>query len=224
MCWNATVSLNTFAFALFVIVLAYVNSYASLTVCALYLLFAGIQLVEGLVWLTLDTNGGWNVALAVAAYVIIWLQPIASLLSVRGRDALRNKLAIAYVGSMLALSIAWWLWDSSPTDFRMVPSSNGHLEWKWMSPLFGSPIGIAMISLWLFFFLLPAWLNGTYHMLVLGLVTFFISLYTFAQARTVGSMWCWIANLLFVVILLDILFMQPCMQTVCNFKKKITKR
>ena len=213
MCWNATVSLNTFAFALFAVALAYVNKYndTPLAVYGMYLLFASMQLIEGGVWLTLNRADGaqWNRALSIVGFVVISLQPLVSLLTIRGRDALRAKLLLAYV-AFLAVTCVYVLTVAS-TDFRTLPASNGHLDWKWLSPMFESSVGWCITLVWLTFLLLPWLLNRTYFSLAFILAAFVVSVVAFYKARTIGSMWCWIANLVFLKIVFDILFLQPCM-------------
>ena len=211
MCWNATVSLNTFAFAMFTMVLAGLNKYRGyeLSMYIFYLSFACMQLVEGVTWLTLD-DPSWNAALSVAALALVILQPAASIMTIaESSAATRNRLIMAY-GVFVLLLIAWMVTSTTSTDYRMVRASNGHLEWKWLSPIFEPGVGLAFLVGWMCFFLLPQVVNRSIVGFSFLLGTFLLSVYTYHDARTIGSMWCWIANVAFVKVLLDILFFQPC--------------
>ena len=208
-------SLNTFAFALFTIVLAKINDYNHypLTVYLFYLSFATMQLLEGLVWLTLNRTR-WNVALSVATLTLILLQPVASLMTIEKRKDLRSKLLVAY-GAFVVVLLAWALLTIS-MDFRMVPAPNGHLEWKWLTQILETPVGLSLFAVWFLFFILPSALNGSIIAFACIAFTCAASLFTFYQARTFGSLWCWVSNVVFVAIMLDMLFLQPCMKPYMN--------
>ena len=209
MCWNSTVSLNTFAFAVFTMVLTKVNNYRNLSLSTYVFLlsFACIQLVEGLTWLSIN-DPGWNTTLSVAAMSLILLQPAASILTIPHRSQ-RTKLLIAY-GAFLVAVIGYMLMTT--VDLRMVPAPNGHLEWKWF-PL-QTQAGLCFFAIWLTFFCLPTILTGSVVRIawVVGLCA--VSFYTFYHGRTFGSMWCWVANTTFAIMLLDLLFLQPCMSII----------
>ena len=54
MCWNQTISLNTFIFTLFGINFAYLNNVISIYDYIFYLLFSSIQLLEYFAWGNLE--------------------------------------------------------------------------------------------------------------------------------------------------------------------------
>jgi len=219
MCWNATVSLNTYAFALFTIALAYVNKYRDtpLAVFAVLLLFSSIQLVEGGVWLTLD-DARWNRLLSMVAFAIIALEPAAMIATLGRKHATLRRWLFGAYAAFVAAYLAWMTLVVGGFDFRTLPASNGHLEWKWLTPAFTTAVGWTGTLIWLAFFLAPSLLNGAYVAFAALLATFAASVALFYPAHTIGTMWCWVANLIFVKMLFDLLFMQPCMVSIKNRK------
>ena len=210
-CVGTRPSLNTFAFAFaaFTVLLAYVNKYHNLPIAAyaFFLLFSSMQLIEAGVWLTLNRKDGpdWNRVLSIIGFIAIALEPLVSLLRIQN-STLRNRLLLAYV--IFALITCVSLIGSM--DFRTLPAANGHLEWKWLSPVFESPIGWCIILIWLTFLIIPLLQSQAYLATAFLLGVFTLSIITFYRERTIGSIWCWIVNLVFVKILIDILFLQPC--------------
>ena len=208
MCWNATVSLNTYAFAIFTIVFAIVNKYYKNNEAAYGILFvfASMQLVEGMVWLTLSNGQNWNRALSMAAFALIVLEPLVQLLTIRGHPQLRNWLLVAYAVFSVVV-----FFSMTHIDFRMIPAANGHLEWKWINPFFETAVGWCILLIWLTFFMLPPLINRTYLAFAFMLGTFILSVACFIKGHTAGSMWCWMSNIIFVYITVNILFIQPCL-------------
>ena len=106
----------------------------------------------------------------------------------------RTVAACAYV-----LFITMWLLTSS-FDFSTVRAANGHLAWKWLQP---HPI-VAMV--WLAFLIAPFIIRRNYMFATYILATFIISVVTYINYGTWGSMWCWMYNMIWVVLLAKVAF------------------
>lgn len=212
MCWSAQVSLNTFALAVFGMLLARANNYsfhAKWTIWTYLSLFsfACMQLVEAVMWMFIG-DGTINAIMSAVAMTIIVSQPMFSIAAIDGRRVLRSRLMWAYVAfvGVCALVLAGARY---PIPLRSSRVANGHLKWEWLAPFLGPLCGIAVV--WTVFLLVPQFLNGSYVMAVVLSGTFAVSLFTYWTAGTAGSMWCWILNLIWFGIIFDVFRKTMCM-------------
>jgi hypothetical protein len=178
MCWNQSVSLNTFFFGLFAVSLALYNRVISLISGLGAMSFISMQLIEYFAWRNLGNKETLSV-LSKLGLGLILSQPLV----VHASRVQNFAISLVYVVCVL-------LFFSSHTNtFSMHKAANGHLAWSWLptSPLF--------ISLWLMFFLLPFLYTKEYLFFFTLLLTVLLSLYTYYKDNTWGSMWCWVANI-----------------------------
>jgi hypothetical protein len=129
-----------------------------------------------------------------AAAMLLWIQPLASIQTLRGTafSFYYRPLSIAYI----VLSLLELGWNPVPSShYRMAPK-NGHLEWKWIRLFRPS------LLIYFSFLLLPLFLVPNPLLLFFVFVTLGISLYAYGTDNTWGSLWCWQINGIAVVILL----------------------
>ena len=102
MCWNQNVSLNTFIFSMFVLLLiAYNNTYTQYKtpifnnkfVYFFFISFITMQLIEFFLWRNID-NKKINNLLSMIGALLLLIQPIASLLMLKD-DSLKYKLILS---------------------------------------------------------------------------------------------------------------------------------
>jgi hypothetical protein len=187
MCWNQSVSLNTFLFGLFAVSLALYNKVLTPLGSLGAMSFISMQLVEYFAW----RNLGNKEVIALLSKVALGLILVQPLLAHAGRIK-SNIIPLAYIVGVLLF------FTSHKTTFSMHKAANGHLSWTWLprSPLF--------ISLWLAFFLLPLLYVKEYVVFFGTLIIVLLSLYTYYKDNTWGSMWCWFANLYSVYLLANV--------------------
>ena len=103
MCWNQYVSLNTFMFSIFVLLLiAYNNKYTQYKtplfnnkfVYFFFLSFITMQLIEFFIWRNID-NKKLNNLFSTLGALLLLIQPIASLLMLKD-ESLKYKLITLY--------------------------------------------------------------------------------------------------------------------------------
>jgi len=197
MCWNQSVSLNTFLFGLFAVSLGLYNKVIKPLNALGAMSFISMQLIEFFAWRNLGNKENISFLSKVALGFIL-SQP---LLVHAGRF---NTIIIplAYIVGLILFFI------SHTTTFSMHKAANGHLAWTWLptSPLF--------IVSWMMFFLLPFLYTKEYLFFFVILITALISFYTYYKDNTWGSMWCWIANiysiyLLYLVFSKDLCLAKP---------------
>lgn len=208
MCYNETISLNTFVFSMAVMAFIYYNNqYTQYKVKAfqnkyMYLFFisvVSIQLVEYFLWKSIKTG---NVRMNEIASTIGWLfirvlHPV-SFLFLLDNTFLRNLLVVSY---LIGVFIFTWF-SSSPIEFFTIVK-DGHLFWHW---LYREKIEYKLYGIIYFLFLIPAfmklpWLTGI-------AMIYFIYLY-FHRNNNWTSMWCWSINLTFIFYLVWILIVLP---------------
>jgi hypothetical protein len=181
MCWNAEVSLQSFSIGLLTIILAYTKG-LSFPTAFFCLTITFMQLVEYFVW-----SGYNNFLASVAAVFLLWLQPVASILT------LETYLIPLLLGAYIGLTFLGYLlgYRIKKEHFRMYKAPNGHLAWDWLQPTFKTSI---MLFVYFFFLLYPLILSESWILLSLSLSTLGLSLWTYFKYNTWGSMWCWIVN------------------------------
>lgn len=195
MCWNESVSLNTFIFSSFVLLLiVYNNLYTKYKIQELnnvwvYFFIASfvfIQLIEFFIWRNIN-NKFYNKFFSILATLLVILQPIFSIMMVTNIQ-IRNLLLLGY--SLLAFPYS--IYKLSIENIHSVIGKNGHLQWNYFN---NTPIMWVIVAfIWLFFFLFSLFYERKYTMLIFGIVTLIISFINYMNNHTIWSMWCWSVN------------------------------
>ena len=207
MCWNAEVSFQSFGIGLIGIIVASNTGFSP----SMLLIFATIvfmQLIEGIVW-TYGSNPDINFYASVSAAALLMIQPIASILAIWGHERPHTPLLlIAYVVLGLISQLIDHKTDprSLREQYNMREEYVGrgvwgrpHLHWKWLDP-----IPWASLTVYFIFLIGPLILTKQYDFVALVLLTLAVSVYSFGKGW--GSMWCWIVNLMVIVICAKKLF------------------
>lgn len=192
MCWNEQVSLNTFLFSSFVLLLIiYNNTYTQYKIHELnnvwiYVFMAlviSIQLAEFFIWRNIN-NKKYNHLFSVITMIILHMQPIASLM-ILSNTYLRNSLLAAY----LMIIIPSAIYKLSTKYIYSVIGKSGHLRWNFYDLY--PPLDLLV---WLFFFLFSFFYEKKWVGIVFGISTLILSYANYYQYHTMGSMWCWSVN------------------------------
>jgi len=195
MCWNATVSLNTFLFSASVVALAVYNSnftqykipeFSNVFFVLFLMSFVLMQLIEFFIWRNID-DPSKNHIFSVCATLLLISQPFFSLALVNSLP-LRHFLMIMY--SIFAVPYA--IHVASSNRIRSSVSQTGHLRWQFSD---ASPVPrIAVILVWFFFFLFSFVYEKRIGGLAFALITLLICFLNYRNDNTMWSMWCWIVN------------------------------
>ena len=183
MCWSAEVSLKSFLIGILSIGIGYMFHLpiSLLFFCTTIVL---MQLIEYIVWTHYD-NKNINRQASIAAVTLLFLQPIASIMTLQ-----TNKIPMLI--SYLVLSLLSLLLFSD-TDMSMKRAANGHLAWNWLQQ---TPQTILSLTIYFIFLFVPLLLKKNIELLFIAMITLAASLYSYLKDNTWGSMWCWIVNLL----------------------------
>ena len=198
MCWNASVSLNTYIFGLFASSFAYYNGTTDLLGFLLFQSFIIMQLIEYFIWSKTFPNS----LLSQIALFAILCQPVLNILKIQKMPKLIPYLLVAYF--IFIIIVYTIITPLNTLDFSSVPSKNGHLAWKWFS------WNIYIIVIW-FAFLSARWvIDEMYLILVFVSIALIISIILYKKTQTWGSMWCWIANIISFYIIAMVFYKDFC--------------
>ena len=198
MCWNASVSLNTYIFGLFASLFSYYNGFGNILSVILYQSFIIIQLIEYFIW----TKTFSNKLLSQIALFVILCQPIFNIIKIETYPKAIHYLLAAY---LIFIIILYTLIIPIDTiNFSTVSSKNGHLSWKWLN------WNIYIIFIW-YTFLSTRWIIDKMYMIFIVIsVLLIITLILYKETNTFGSMWCWVANVLSIYLIFVVFYKDMC--------------
>jgi hypothetical protein len=197
MCWNASVSLNTFVFGVFASLFSYFNDDMKILYVISYLSVIIMQLIEYFVWSETFSNK----LLSQIAFLLIFSQPIFNIISIEKRPELIPYLLLPYIIFVIVYTIITPL---NTLDFSMVPSKNGHLSWKWLES------NLLIILIW-YMFLSSRWIiDDMYISFILITIILIISIILYKDTQTWGSLWCWVCNIASFYFILCVFYKDFC--------------
>jgi hypothetical protein len=208
MCWNKDVSINTFLFSTFILILIiYNNNYTQYKIDEINNIFAYLfllsfmlmQLIEYFLWQNLK-NKFYNKILSICAASLIFLQPVASIFIIKDIKE-RNLLLFIYLFFGIPVS----LYSLFNIKFTTSVAENGHLKWNWIDK---NNLHIGYIF-YLFFLFYPLFREKLYFSSLLAFVLLLITFYTFFKDGTADSMWCWSVNLIMLYFAVKLLIFLP---------------
>jgi hypothetical protein len=207
MCWNKEVSLNTFLFSGFVLLLIiYNNKYTKYKTLELdnfwiYLFLATIilvQLDEYFIWKYIK-NSYYNTFYTIIIQSIFFIQPVISLMILNNKN-LRNLLICIYL--IVMIPFATYIFFTKRMYAEV--SSKGHLSYN--NYLNAYPM---IFFFWVCLFLFSFFYNRTYQGFLFGLITFLVIFYNYQEDKSIASMWCWIVNSVMIYYAARLLFYLP---------------
>ena len=198
MCWNASVSLNTYMFGLFASLFSYYNGESNILSVIFFQSVIIMQLIEYFLW----TKTFSNRLLSQIALLVILFQPIFNILQIKSRPEFIPYLLSSYVIFIIILYTT--IIPLNTVQFSSVPDKNGHLSWKWLD----WNLYIALI--W-YVFLSSRWIIDKMYISLI-FITFFLitSLILYKDTNTWGSMWCWICNIVSIYFILNVFYKDFC--------------
>ena len=213
MCWNKEVSLNTFLFSGFVLLLIYYNNtytkykvaeFDSIWVYIFFCSFIFMQLIEYFIWKNIN-NAFYNSFYSILAVYLLIFQSIVILMMLNNAN-LRGIMLVCY----MLIAVPFCIYMFATKHVNTTVSAMGHLKWNFLTYL--TSYEPYYIMVWLFFFLFSLFYNKNYHGFIFGLVTLFITLYTYVKDGSFGSMWCWIVNSIMIYYAVYLLIYLPFME------------
>ncbi len=193
MCWNAEVSLQSFLIGIGATFVAYQKGLPfPTTLFCLTIVF--MQLIEYVVWTYYD-NPTVNFVASLSAVFLLWLQPLASILTLQTKWTI--EILLLYVGVSGIGFLLFTDLDKLRETYQMKRAENGHLQWNWLQKDTKTTVSLVFYFI---FLLTPLLLRKEYTLLGITLSTLGLSLYSFYKENTWGSMWCWLVNYIVVAV------------------------
>ncbi len=194
MCYNATVSLNTFIFGVSVAILAHYTKIIPYYGILILLSITSMQLLEYFAWTYYD-NPLINKILSLIGLFIIFIQVL--LLNYYYPDPKTSKILLSF---MFIFILLFLIFEFRNVNFSMKKGKNKHLIWYWLDlPIIWIIIGIT-------FYLIPVFLTKNLSIIISTIVILSISLYFYWRYKTWGTMWCYFSNFLWIFILFKIIY------------------
>jgi len=193
MCWNAQVSLNTFIYACISSIIVYNLGVIRLEAIIIILVVSSMQLLEYFIW-THIKDDDMNELLSKIGLFIIFIQ-LLLIINFNKYQIIRPYLILSF----MFFVILFILTDFRNVNFKTSIASNGHLRWHWLE------IPTFWIIIFLCYYLIPILLNDKndkYYQFAFIFSTLLISLYTYYKYKTWGSMWCYISNLSWILLII----------------------
>jgi hypothetical protein len=209
MCWNQYVSINTFLFGVFVLLLiSFYNKYSNYKIDEFknpytyffIMSFITMQFIEFVLWRNLDNNF-INKLMSILGSLLLVIQPIASLTMLHNIE-LRNKLLIIYS----IPSFSYFIYKLLNKKFYTTISKNGHLKWNWASDINHN---FLFYLFYLFFLYFSLFINKNYMGILLTLPLFGLFYYLYYNDGSAGSLWCWSINIIMLYYLIKLLILLP---------------
>jgi hypothetical protein len=206
MCWNTTVSLNTFLFSGFILLLVmYNNTYTGYKIKELnniwmYLFLASIivmQLIEYFIWKNIN-NIYYNKLFSTLGSCILFTQPIYSLMLISNIQ-IRNIMLSLYLLWGIPYSIYQLLYKNIHSEI----GKNGHLIWRYFE------LEPPLLFIWVFFLVFGLLYQKLWFIAGVGIILFIISYYKYKNENSLGSMWCWLVNTIMVYYAIYLLYYLP---------------
>lgn len=190
MCWSPEVSLGTYLFsAIPLFILTFHYKYISIPMFLAAHSFISMQLVEFFLWIYLN-NPALNYFFSVIGFILVISQPFFYIVSI---EIFQYKYLVLLIYFLCIL----YFYIVKNIEFKTVVAKNGHLEWKWLNvPLYSALVWLGFFCIRPLYLYLknPAKNKTELLWFFIIITTFGISYATYVDAKTWGSMWCYIAN------------------------------
>lgn len=183
-------SLNTFLFSFFAVNFAYFNNIINIYECLFFYSFISMQLIEYFTWKHLH-NKKINRLLSQLGMLLVFIQPLFFIL-------IPNNVKFNIKATLITLYVIFlvFLGYLIKYDYSMVKAPNGHLAWNWLN------VPVFYIFIWVTFLLVILLYAKKYILFAINALIFLAIYYTYYKTNTWGSLWCWIANGLAVVLII----------------------
>lgn len=184
MCWNESVSLNTFIFSTFVVIFSYFNKILDIYQCLLLFSISFMQLIEFFIWRNIN-NTRKNKFYSEIAKLVLVSQPVFSLLTIQNKSIKYATVVLYIVGFFVNKA---FFTKKNIKYKKTTIGKNGHLRWNWMTT---KPI---LVVIYLVCLLVPILFWKKSFIFVVFSATLIASLILFRKDGTWGSLWCWASN------------------------------
>ena len=193
MCWNAEISLNTFIFGIISMIILLLLNNIDYVIILFTFTISLIQLMEYYAWNNINDKK-IIYKLSIIGFFILFSQIL--LFNYRFLNTKDRNIGLIII---IIFSIYLFIYNYNNDKFKMVKGENNHFVWHWVD--FPLPLFIIVI----FFYIYPA-ISFNYILFILVLIPLSISLYYYYKYKTFGSMWCYIGNIYWILLIIISVF------------------
>jgi len=195
MCYNSTVSLNTFLFGLGVAIFAILsNKIKNKRSIIIFLSITLMQLLEYFAW-TYYGNKKIIKILSILGLLLLLIQII--LLNYYFPDKQTSKILLISIAIFVLLFIIFQL---PKVNFNMTVGKNKHLIWHWLD------LPIIWLVFIIMFYIIPLLYLNNYLSTFFAIFMLFTSIFFYWRYKTWGTMWCYFLNLYWLFLLIIIIY------------------
>ncbi len=197
MCWNETVSIQTFLFAIIVFFIGLFNSFP-IRKLIFMIIFSNIQLVEYFLWKNIH-KPKLNSLISKIGFFNISVEPIGACLLINN-PTIRFYSIILY---LILFSIYMFL-NYKNINFYTTINKKKFLSWE--SLHLNTNLEKYYASIWFLFFFGGIILSKDPFIIFISFFTLIITLLNISKHYSLPSFWCSISNILWVYVLFYVIY------------------
>ncbi len=196
MCWNASVSLKTWYFALFGFFIGLIGNQIHISVLLFALLFSSMQLIEYYLWKNLNDKDK-NTFYSKIGYLVILLEPLFALFMVYSLKLYGLPITKFLIVFYIIYTLIYIKINYHKINFNTRIGNNGHLDWGFIRNN-----GLLHYIIWMFIFFYGVFMTKNIAIIAVATFGLLYSLYKANYGGTVNSLWCYYSNVLWVYIII----------------------
>ncbi len=200
MCWNASVSLKTWYFALFGFIIGLIGKQLPFSILLFGLLFSSMQLIEYYLWTNLNHEDK-NKFYSKIAYIVILLEPLFALFIAHSYKLFSIDITKFLIVFYILYIAIFTKMNYHKLNFITHIGNNGHLDWG-----FSKNNGKLHYMIWFFIFFYGIVMSKNIVIIAVATFALLYSLYKSNYDNTFTSLWCNYSNILWVYIIIRNLF------------------
>jgi hypothetical protein len=190
MCYNATISIQTWYFALLGFIIGFIGGFP-IRKLLFALLFSSMQLVEYYLWKNIK-NQSKNRFYSIIGHIILTLEPLFALIMIQN-NYITQSLIYFYIFFTILFNFIY----HHKINFYTTIGQNGHLDWQFTRNI-GNFYGFVWFSL-LFF---GVFMSKDIVFILGGIFTLLYSIIIEKNNNTFTSLWCYLTNIAWIYIIL----------------------
>lgn len=197
MCYSAEISFNTYVFGTIIAIILLLLNKTPIIIIYFAYTVSLIQLMEYLIWINMNNpnyNDSSNINiyyLSIIGSLILLIQIlIINIYYLEGIERIIIIILIIILFSYLSY------YNTKYTKNIASVGKNGHLIWHWIDVEYVNVIG-------LFFWIYPLIRSENYLLLLVIIPSLLFSVYNYYKYKTFGSMWCYIGNIVWLLLLFN---------------------
>jgi hypothetical protein len=193
MCYNASISIQTWYFAVVGFIIGLLGGFP-IQKLLFAIVFSSMQLVEYYLW-TNQTNYDKNIFYSKISHIVLILEPLFALFMIQNIQLM--KFFVTFYILFLIIFHTLYL---KKMNFYTFVGENGHLDWQ-----FTRNIGNLYGFIWFGLFFFGIYMSKDIVFLLGGIITLVYSLYK-ENNNTFTSLWCYLSNIVWIYIIIWVIF------------------